>query len=478
MPGSKHRDFRVELKMKFSTINPATGEKLAEHEMATADEVKVAVERARNAFREWRRLRPSERGKYLTKTASILKERKDEFARVMTNEMGKIIRESSAEVAKCALAFDYYAENAERFLTPEPAQTDAAKSYVAFEPLGVVAAIMPWNFPMWQLARFAAPALAAGNTTIFKPASATPQSGINLEIALKEAGLPAGCFKTLLGDSRIADLMIDGDTDAVTFTGSVSVGSKVGERGGKNLKKCVLELGGSDPFVVLRDADLEVTSSGAVTGRFINCGQSCIAAKRFIVEEPIAERFTEEFASKVKRLKVGDPLNPETDIGPMVNESSLREVDRQVKASVKLGARVLVGGHRLDHKGFFYAPTVMTNVSQDMPVMREEVFGPVAPVMVVKDADEAVEVANSTEFGLGASIWTQDLSKAEKLCREIQSGVVTVNNVVASDPRVPFGGIKKSGIGRELGRYGLLEFTNVKTIRLYERRAEKVAVVE
>ncbi len=464
--------------MKFATINPATGERLAEHEMASPDQVKAAVQRAKQTFHEWRRLRPSERAKYLSRTAAVLKERKEEFARVMTNEMGKIIRESTAEVAKCALGFDYYAENAERFLTPEPAQTDAAKSYVAFEPLGVVTAIMPWNFPMWQLARFAAPALAAGNAAIFKPASATPQSGVNLEAAFNEAGLPEGCFKTLLGDSRIADLMIDADTNAVTFTGSVSVGSKVGERAGRNLKKFVLELGGSDPFIVLEDADLEVTSSGAVAGRFINCGQSCIAAKRFIVEEPIAEKFTEEFVNKVKKLKVGDPLNPETDIGPMVNESGLEEVDRQVKASVKMGAQVLAGGHRLDRKGFFYAPTVLAKITRDMPVMREEVFGPVAPVMIVRDAAEAVEVANATEFGLGASIWTQDLSKAEKLCREIQSGVVTVNNTVASDPRVPFGGIKKSGIGRELGRYGLLEFTNVKTIRLYERSVEKVTLVE
>lgn len=462
--------------MKFATVNPATGEKLAEHEMATPDQVKSAIERARKAFHDWRWLTPAERSNYVSKAAAILKERKEEFARDMTNEMGKIIRESTAEVSKCALAFDYYAENAERFLTPEPAQTDAAKSYVAFEPLGVVAAIMPWNFPMWQLARFAAPALAAGNTTIFKPASASPQSGVNLEAAFNEAGLPTGCFKTVLGDSRIADQMIDGDTDAVTFTGSVSVGSKVGERAGRSLKKFVLELGGSDPFIVLEDADLDLTSSGAITGRFINCGQSCIAAKRFIVEKPIAEKFIDQFVSKVEKLRIGDPLSPETDIGPMVNESGVKEIDRQVRGSVKMGGRVMVGGHRLDRKGFFYAPTVMTNVTRDMPVMREEVFGPVAPVIVVKDATEAIEVANSTEFGLGASVWTQDLSKAEKLCREIQSGVVTVNNVVASDPRVPFGGVKKSGIGRELGRYGLLEFTNVKTIRLYERRAEKVAV--
>ena len=470
--------YAANLTMKFHTINPASGEALAEYEMATPDAVKAAIEQARKAFMDWRQLKPSERGKFLVKAANILRERKEEFARVMTNEMGKIIRESSAEVAKCALGLDFYAENAERLLTPEPAETDASKSYVAFDPLGIVAAIMPWNFPMWQIARFSAPALAAGNTVVFKPASVTPQSGLNLEAAYKEAGLPVGCFKTLLGDSRIADQLIEGNTDAVTFTGSVEVGSDVGRRSGTHLKKFVLELGGSDPFVVLKDADIEFATSGAITGRFINCGQSCIAAKRFIVEKPIADEFIEEFVSKVKKLRVGDPLAPETDIGPMVRESAVMDLDRQVKESVKKGAEVLAGGHRLDRRGFYYAPTVLTNVTRYMPVMREEVFGPVAPIAVVTDAEEAVDVANDSEFGLGASLWTQDLSRAEKLCRKIQSGVVTVNNVVASDPRVPFGGVKKSGIGRELGRYGLLEFTNVKTIRLYEQRKVKTTVVK
>ena len=388
----------------------------------------------------------------------------------MSNEMGKIIRESEAEVAKCALAFEFYAENAERLLSPEPAQTDAAKSYVVFDPLGVVAAIMPWNFPMWQLARFAAPALSVGNTTVFKPASVTPQSGVNLEKAFDEAGFPSGCFKTILGDSRIADQLIDDPgTNAVTFTGSVNVGMKVGERAGRNLKKAVLELGGSDPFIVLSDTDLEAATTGAVAGRFINCGQSCIAAKRFIVEKPIADQFIQQFVNKVSKLKVGDPLNPESDIGPMVQESAIKEVDAQVKTSVKMGAHLQVGGHRIDRRGFFYAPTVLTNVTTEMPIMKEEVFGPAAPVYVAEDADDAVRVANTSEFGLGASIWTQNLKDAERLCREIQCGVVTVNSIVASDPRVPFGGVKKSGIGRELGRYGLLEFANVKTIRVYER---------
>jgi len=455
---------------RFSTINPATGEKLAEYDMITSEELKDAIRNARRAFESWRRLPYSERGMFLAKVASILKERKHEYAEVMSNEMGKIIRESEAEVAKCASTFEFYAQNAERLLSPEPAQTDATTSYIAFDPLGVIAAIMPWNFPMWQLTRFAAPALSAGNTTLFKPASVTPQSGLNLEKAFDDAGFPSGCFKTVLGNYRVADQLIDDPgTDAVTFTGSVSVGAMVGERAGRNLKKFVLELGGSDPFIVLRDADLEVTTAGAVSGRFMNCGQSCISAKRFIVEKPVADQFIQIFVNKVKKLKVGDPLNAETDVGPMVQESALKDLEAQVESSVKMGAEVQVGGHRIDRRGFFYAPTVMTSVTTEMPVMKEEVFGPAAPVYVVKDAEEAVRVANSSQFGLGASIWTQNLKGSERLCREIQSGVVTVNSIVASDPRVPFGGVKKSGIGRELGRYGLLEFSNVKTIRLYDR---------
>ena len=454
--------------MKFNTTNPATGELLEEYDIATHEQVKDSIRSARTGFENWRRVSYSERAKFLAKLGKILRDRKHEFAVAMTNEMGKIIRESEAEVAKCAWAFEFYAENAEQFLSPEPVQTDAAKSYVAFDPLGVVAAIMPWNFPMWQLSRFAAPALCVGNTTVFKPASATPQSGVNLERAFDDAGFPAGCFKTILGDSRIADQLIDDPgTDAVTFTGSVTAGMKVAERAGRNLKKTVLELGGSDPFIVLGDAELEAATTGAVMGRFINCGQSCIAAKRFIVVKSVANQFTEQFVNKVKKLKVGDPLKPDTDIGPMVQEKALKEVDSQVKASMQMGARVETGGERVDRPGFFYAPTVLTNVTAEMPVMREEVFGPVAPIYVAEDADEAITVANSSPFGLGASIWTQNLKDAESYCREIQSGIVTVNNIVISDPRVPFGGVKKSGIGRELGRYGLLEFANVKAIRMY-----------
>lgn len=454
--------------MKFNTTNPTTEELLAEYDMATPEQVRECIRRARQGFEKWRGVAYPERQKLLAKVGQVLKDRKHELAVAMTKEMGKIIRESEAEVVKCAWAFEYYAENAERFLSPEPVQTDAAKSYIAFDPLGVVAAIMPWNFPMWQLSRFAAPALSVGNTTIFKPASVTPQSGLNLEKAFDDAGFPIGCFKTILGDSRIADQLIDDPgTDAVTFTGSVNVGMKVGERAGRNLKKTVLELGGSDPFIVLGDADLDAATTGAVRGRFINCGQSCIAAKRFIVVKSVANQFTEQFVSKVKKLKIGDPMETDTDIGPMVQEKALKEVDAQVKASVQMGATVETGGERIDRKGFFYSPTVLTNVTTEMPMMKEEVFGPAAPIYVVRDAEEAINVANGTPFGLGASIWTQNLKDAEKYCREIQSGIVTVNNIVISDPRIPFGGVKKSGIGRELGRNGLMEFANAKAIRVY-----------
>ena len=436
--------------------------------MATPEQVKDCVRKARAGFEKWRKVPYSEREKLLAKVGGILKDRKHELAVAMTKEMGKIIRESEAEIVKCAWAFEFYADNAERFLSSEPVQTDAAKSYVAFDPLGVVAAIMPWNFPMWQLSRFAAPALSVGNTTVFKPASVTPQSGLNLEKAFDDAGFPTGCFKTILGDSRIADQLIDDPgTDAVTFTGSVSVGMKVGERAGRNLKKTVLELGGSDPFIVLGDADLEAATTGAVKGRFINCGQSCIAAKRFIVVKSVADQFTEQFVSKVKKLKVGDPMEADMDIGPMVQEKALKDVDAQVKTSVQMGATLETGGERISRRGFFYAPTVLTNVTTEMPVMKEEVFGPAAPIYVVRDSKEALTVANGTPFGLGASIWTQNLKDAGEYCREIQSGIVTVNNIVISDPRIPFGGVKKSGIGRELGRNGLLEFANAKAIRVY-----------
>ena len=451
------------------SLNPTTGMPLKRFKAATRIEVDKAVERARKAFEKWRILLPARRAVYLERTANTLKSQKDKLGRIITLEMGKTIRESVSEVLKCAWALEYYAENGERFLNNEPAKTDATDSYVSFEPLGVIASIMPWNFPLWQSIRFAAPTLMAGNTCVFKPSSVSPESGQVLAEAFESAEIPEGCFNIVLGSSEVSNYLIEAGTNGVSFTGSVQAGRSVAELASKRLKKTVLELGGSDPFIVLDDADVEASSSGAVAGRFINCGQSCIASKRFFVAKKIADDFMEQFIRKTKSLRVGDPLNSETDLGPMVREEALDHLNSQVQDSVKEGARLELGGHRIQRKGFFYQPTILTNVNPKMRVMAEETFGPVAPVMVVGDDDEAVSCANQSEFGLGASVWGQDIRRAEKVARQLSTGLVSVNNVVVSDPRMPFGGVKNSGIGRELSRYGLLEFTDVKSVRIYEK---------
>ncbi len=451
------------------SVNPATGKALRKFKAATKAEVGKTVEKAKKAFEKWKDVPASKRAVYLERTAKTLRSQKEKLARIITLEMGKTIRESISEVTKCALALEYYSENGEKFLGPETAKTDATDTYVTFEPLGVIGSIMPWNFPLWQSVRFAAPALMTGNTTVFKPSSVSPQSGLALGSAFNSTGLPEGCFNVVLGGSEVSDYLIESDTAAVSFTGSVAAGRNVAERAGKRLKKTVLELGGSDPFIVLGDADIEAASSGAVAGRFINCGQSCIASKRFFVAKEVAEEFVEDFVQKTKSLIVGDPLRAETDVGPMVREAALLALDSQVKEAVKNCARLELGGERLPRKGFFYAPTILTQVRPEMRVMREETFGPVAPVMVVKDDGEAVKLANRSSFGLGASVWGQDVRRAEKVARQVATGLVSVNNVVVSDPRIPFGGVKDSGFGRELARYGMLEFANIKAVRLYEK---------
>jgi acyl-CoA reductase-like NAD-dependent aldehyde dehydrogenase len=336
--------------------------------------------------------------------------------------------------------------------------------------LGVIGSIMPWNFPYWQALRFAAPSLIAGNTIVLKPASATMQCGIEIEKTFDKAGLSEGIFNTVIGDSSVAEILVDSDVNAVTFTGSVPVGAKVAQRATSQLKKTVLELGGSDPFIVCADADIEKASTGAVKGRFINCGQSCIASKRFIVIKNSAKEFIEKFIQKTENLKVGDPSSDDTDIGPLVNAKALQTIDSQVEDSIKEGAEVLTGGEQIvGRKGYFYKPTVLGSITPTMRIVNEEVFGPVAPILIADNEKEAIKLANDSEFGLGASIWTQDLENAELLSSNVKSGVVAVNNVVVSDPRVPFGGIKKSGFGRELSRYGMLEFVNIKSIRLYDQ---------
>ena len=450
------------------TVNPATEEILNEYDIMTKEKINESVRRAREAFSDWKK-DIHNRADSLYAFVREFRKNRENLARTSTQEMGKAIKESRSEIDKCAWTIEYYADNGKIFTSDEVVNTDARKSVIMFEPLGVIGSIMPWNFPYWQALRFAAPSLMAGNTIVLKPASATMQCGIEIEKTFINAGIPRGIFQTLIGDSSIAETLIDSDINAVTFTGSVPVGGKVAQRATSQLKKTVLELGGSDPFIVCEDADIEKASTGAVKGRFINCGQSCIASKRFIVTKKIASEFIEEFVTKTEKLKVGDPLSDDTDIGPLVNGNSLSNIESLVAKSVRQGAEVVTGGERTNSKGFFYRPTIMKNVSPKMDIATEEVFGPLAPVITVENEKDAMKIANDSKYGLGASIWTQDLEKADMLSRAIESGIVTVNNVVVSDPRVPFGGIKKSGFGRELSRYGMLEFVNVKSVRFYDQ---------
>jgi acyl-CoA reductase-like NAD-dependent aldehyde dehydrogenase len=454
---------------ELKTINPATEEVIDTYQIMTKEQINEKTRKAQNAFLDWNK-DIHKRADHIHDFAQELRKSKEGLARAMTKEMGRPIKDARPEVEKCAWVMDYFADNGKVFITDEVVNTDARKSSVTFEPLGVVGSIMPWNFPYWQALRFAAPSLMAGNTIVLKPASATMGCGIEVEKAFRRSGVPDGVFQTIVGDSSIANILIDSeDINAVTFTGSVTAGGIVAQRATSQIKKCVLELGGSDPFIVCKDADIEKASTGAVKGRFINNGQSCIASKRFIIVKDIANEFIENFVQKTEKLKVGDPLSENTDLGPIVNASGLKTIDSQVKDSVKEGAEILTGGEQIGSKGYFYKPTILKNVSTNMRVAQEEVFGPAAAVMVAEDEMEAVRLANDSQYGLGASIWTQDLDKAENLSRKIRSGIVTVNNVVISDPRVPFGGVKKSGFGRELSRYGMLEFVNIKSIRFYDQ---------
>lgn len=456
-------------KGKVNTINPATEEVISQYEIMVKEQINEKIRKAQKTFEQWKK-DINKRIDCLHDLAAELRKNKENLARMATKEMGKAIKESKAEVEKCVWVVEYYADNGPIFMKEETTNTDARKTIVAFQPIGVIGSIMPWNFPYWQALRFASPSLILGNTVVLKPASATMQCGIEIEKSFRKIGAPEGVFQTLVGDSSIADALIDSDDiDAITFTGSVSVGGKVAQRATSQIKKCVLELGGSDPFIVCDDADIDKTSTGAVKGRFLNCGQSCIASKRIIIVKEVANEFVEEFAQKVEKLRVGDPLSDDTDMGPLVNKGSLENIESIVRQSAKDGAHVITGGERIGTKGYFYKPTVIKDVSSKMRIAQEVVFGPVAPIITVDNEAEAIKLANDTQYGLGASIWTQDLDKAEKLSQQIQSGLVTVNNIVASDPRVPFGGVKKSGIGRELSRYGMMEFANIKSVRFYDK---------
>lgn len=466
----EQKQYEESNKKTIKTKNPATEEIVDEYDILNKQQINEATKKAKDAYvREWSTLSIDKRTGFLHDFAAELRKNKEHLAKTATLEMGKVIKESKSEVEKCAWAIEYYADNGKSFLNDEIINTDARKTFVTFQPIGVIGSIMPWNFPYWQALRFAAPSLMVGNTIVLKPASATMQCGLEIQNMFTAVGLPDGVFQSLTGDSSVAENLIDSqDVNAVTFTGSVYAGAKVAQRATSQIKKCVLELGGSDPFIVCDDADIEKASDGAVKGRFINCGQSCIASKRFILDKKISNKFVEKFVQKAEKLKLGDPMSEDTDIGPLVNEQGLNNIESIVNESIKEGAELLTGGERSGNSGYFYRPTIIKNVSPKMRISKEEVFGPVAPILVVNDEDEGIRLANDTQYGLGASIWTQDLEKAEKLSRKVSSGIVSVNNVVASDPRVPFGGVKKSGFGRELSRYGMLEFVNIKSVRFYD----------
>jgi len=452
---------------QITTVNPATGENIKTYSAMDKNQVLDLVKKAKRAFPEWKRDYEKRRS-YIYNLVEYLKKNKTSLAKIATAEMGKALKESIGEVEKCAWALEFYADHGDSFLADEVLNTDARKSFLTFEPLGVIGSIMPWNFPYWQALRFAAPCLMAGNVIVMKPARITMQSGIEIEKAFTESGIPDGIFQTVVGSVESANHLIDSDVNAVTFTGSTVAGAKVGERAASNLKKCVLELGGSDPFIVLDDAIIEKAAEGAVKGRFINCGQSCVASKRFFVGKNIADEFIELFIKKTSQLNVGDPMSIETDMGPISSKDGLDTISGIVEDAKKKGAEILLGGSEMEGRGFFYKPTILTNVKPDMRIAKEETFGPVAPITIVENESEAIKLANESEFGLGASIWTKDLAKADNMSRQIESGIVSVNNVVISDPRIPFGGIKHSGFGRELSRYGMLEFVNLKSVRFYD----------
>ncbi len=451
--------------MVMQSINPATEEVLATFEEFSPQRIDATLEQAQQAFQQWRERSFAERARVLRAAARVLRDQSARWAGLITAEMGKPIVEAEAEIAKCAWNCDYFADEGERFLGSIVIPTNARESYVSFEPLGVILAIMPWNFPFWQVFRFAAPALMAGNTAVLKHASNVPQCALAIEEVLRQAGFPEGVFRTLLiPGSAVEQVIGDPRVAAVSLTGSTDTGRRVASAAGRFIKKQVLELGGSDPFIVLADADVEAAAQMAARARNQNTGQSCIAAKRFFVEEAVAARFTEQFVAAVKALRVGNPAERETNIGPLARADLREALARQVEASVNLGARVLTGGAKLDGKGYYYAPTVLDRVDESMPVLREETFGPAAAVVRVRDAEEAIARANDTRYGLGANLWTQDIDRARVLARRIEAGSVFINGMVASDPRLPFGGVKESGYGRELGEFGIREFTNVQTV--------------
>ena len=451
--------------MPIASVDPSTGKTIRIFEELTDFELEAKLALAAETYRRHRRSTFRERAENMMRASQILEEKKKQLGATMTAEMGKPIKAATAEAEKCEWVCRFYAENAERFLADEIVQTNAARSFVRYQPIGPVLAVMPWNFPFWQVFRFAAPALMAGNAGLLKHASNVPGCALAIEAIFSDAGFPAGAFQTLLiGSARVERVIEDPRVKAVTLTGSEPAGSKVASAAGKALKKTVLELGGSDPFLVMPSADLDEAVATAVTARTINNGQSCIAAKRFIVAEEIAAEFEDRFVRAMNALTVGNPLDDTVQLGPLATEQILTDLEEQVRKTVELGARVLTGGKRLPGPGYFYPPTVLADIPRDSPAYREELFGPVASLFRVPDIDEAIRIANDTSFGLGASAWTTDQAEQARFIEEIEAGSVFINGMVASDPRLPFGGVKRSGYGRELSIQGIREFVNIKTV--------------
>jgi succinate-semialdehyde dehydrogenase / glutarate-semialdehyde dehydrogenase len=463
----------------IASINPVTEETVRTFEPLSNAQISERLDHAVAAFRSHRKTTFAERAAHMRKAAEILDAECRQLGRLMTLEMGKPIGAAVAEAEKCATACRYYAENAERFLANEPVEMEGGKSWVAFQPLGVVLAIMPWNFPFWQVFRFAAPALMAGNVGLLKHASNVPQCALAIEDVFRRAGFVDGSFQTLLiGSEAIEAIIADRRVAAVTLTGSEGAGRSVASVAGKNLKKCVVELGGSDPFVVMPSANLDQAVTTAVSARMVNNGQSCIAAKRFIVHDRIYDAFLDKFVAAVAAVRVGDPMDDKTQLGPLATGQIREDLDKQVSQSVVAGAQILTGGKKLDRKGFFYAPTVLADIPRDAPAADEELFGPVASVFRARDLDDAIRIANGTTFGLGASAWTNDQPERDRFVGEIESGLLFINGMVASDPRLPFGGVKNSGFGRELGEFGIREFVNIKSVRVVEAQSDKRSATE
>ncbi len=453
------------LLMAIATINPATGQLLKKFEALSDSQIDAKLQRAAEAFPKFRKLTFSQRAEMMRKAGDILEAEKNSIAKLMTTEMGKTLRSAVDEAVKCAWVCRHYAEHAERFLADEIVQTNASRSYVRYQPLGVILAVMPWNFPFWQAFRFIAPGLMAGNVGLLKHASNVPQCALKIEEILCRAGFPEGTFQTLLvGSDKVDRILGDPRIAAATLTGSEEAGIRVGAGAAKRIKKVVLELGGSDPFIVMPSANFDEAVATAVKARAINNGQSCIAAKRFIVAEPIADRFEREFAARMQALQVGDPMDEKTDVGPLVNADAVKSLHEAVRQTVQAGARVLTGGKPAGGAGNFYLPTVLTNIPKGSPAYQEELFGPVASIFRARDIDDAIRIANDTRFGLGASAWTNDPAEQDRFINELEAGLVFINQMVASDPRLPFGGVKSSGFGRELGVHGIREFTNIKTV--------------